>query len=106
MRGTRFGDKKTAERVAQRFSPDYTLPVRESVLLEPRTSFLEPVVLERLCDMAGTDAAGAYLDASNRTVADGLDLLQIGMPGPTGLVVGMADIIAEAGAFAAYFAYF
>ena len=53
----------------------------------------------------GADAAGADLDASHRAVVDGLDLLQVGIPGPAGFVVRVTDIIAEAGAFSADFAY-
>jgi hypothetical protein len=62
--------------------------------------------LERLGDVPGTDASGAYLDAFNRTVADGFDFLQVWVPGPACLIVCMTDVVAEAGAFAAYFAYF
>lgn len=56
--------------------------------------------------MTGADAAGADLDASYRSVFHGLYLLQVGIPYSAGFVVGMADVVAEAGTFAAYFAYF
>jgi hypothetical protein len=62
--------------------------------------------LERLGYVSGTDAASAYLNAADGTVIDGFDLLQVRVPGPAGFVVGMADIVAEAGAFTANFAYF
>jgi hypothetical protein len=72
--------------------------------LELRTSNLE-LYSERLGDVAGTNAAGADLDATDGTVVDGFYLLQVRMPGPSGLVVCMADVVAEAGAFTANFAY-
>ena len=56
--------------------------------------------------MPGTDASGADLDAFNGTVADGLDFLQVRVPGPASLIVCMTDVVAETGTFAAYFAYF
>jgi hypothetical protein len=56
--------------------------------------------------VSGTDASGADLDAFNGTVADGFDFLQVRVPGSACLIVCMTDVVAEAGAFAAYFAYF
>ncbi len=64
------------------------------------------LLLERLGDVPGADAASAYLDALHRPVADGFDLLEIRMPGAAGLVMGVADVVPEARAFTAYFAYF
>jgi hypothetical protein len=72
---------------------------------ELRTRNIE-LPLKRLGYVTGTDAAGAYLDAADGTVVDGFDLLQVRVPGPAGLVVGMADVVAEAWAFTANFAYF
>jgi hypothetical protein len=62
--------------------------------------------LERLDHVAGADAAGADLDALDAAVPHCLDLLQVGVPGAAGLVVGVADVITEAGAFTTDFAYF
>ena len=59
--------------------------------------------LYSLRHVTGSDAARAHLDAPNGSVAYGLDLLQVRIPGSAGLVVGVADVVAEAGAFAAYF---
>jgi hypothetical protein len=56
--------------------------------------------------MARTDTAGADLDAPHAAVSYGLDFLKVGVPGSFGFIVGMAYIIPEARAFAAYFAYF
>ncbi len=56
--------------------------------------------------MTGTDAAGTDPDASHRAVPDRFDFLQVRIPDPAGLVVGMADIITKARTFAAYFANF
>ena len=57
--------------------------------------------LERFGHVPGTDAAGAYLDAANGSLLNSLYLLQVGMPGPPSLVVGVADVVSEAGPFAA-----
>jgi hypothetical protein len=73
--------------------------------LEHRTANLE-LNSERLGYLSGTNAAGANLDAADSTVVDSFDLLQVRMPGPSGFVVCMADVIAEAGAFTANIAYF
>jgi hypothetical protein len=56
--------------------------------------------------MAGANAACANLDASNSAVLNGFYLLQVGIPDLAGFVVGMADVVAEAGAFTANIAYF
>ena len=56
--------------------------------------------------MTGADAASANLYASDSTLTNCLDLLQVGMPCATCLVVGMADIISEAGTFSADFTCF
>jgi hypothetical protein len=61
--------------------------------------------LQRLGDVSGTDAAGADLDGPDGAVPDGLDLLEVGIPYGTGFVVGMADVVAEAGTFTTYCAY-
>jgi hypothetical protein len=66
---------------------------------------LETKRLERLGDVAGTDAAGAGLDGPDATVCKGFHLLEVGIPDGTGLVVGMAHIIAEAGAFTTDFTF-
>jgi hypothetical protein len=58
-----------------------------------------------LCDVAGADAAGADLDGLDAAVGNGLDLLKVGVPDGTGLVVGVAYVVAEAGAFSADFTY-
>jgi hypothetical protein len=56
-------------------------------------------LLESFGYVAGTDTAGADLDASHGTVGDGLDFLQVRIPGSAGLVVGVAHVITETGAF-------
>jgi len=56
-------------------------------------------------DVTGTDATGAGFDGPDAAVRDCLDLLQVGVPNGTGLVVGVAHVIAEAGAFTADFAF-
>jgi hypothetical protein len=73
--------------------------------LKPETLNLE-LHLERFSHMAGADAARANLDASDRAVFNGLYLLQVGVPCPAGFVVGMADVVAEAGTLTTDFAYF
>jgi len=60
---------------------------------------------ERFGDKAGTDAAGANLDSCNRAVFDGFNLLDVRMPDGTGLVVGVAHVVAEAGAFSTNFTF-
>ncbi len=56
--------------------------------------------------MARADAAGAYLDAADSAVIERFNLLQVRMPGAAGFVVCVADVIAEAGTFPAYFTEF
>ena len=56
--------------------------------------------------MPGADAAGADLDASDRTLTDRLNFLKIRMPGATGFVVGMADVVTETNTLAADFTNF
>lgn len=63
------------------------------------------LTLKSLGNRTGTNAAGADLDGLNGAVVDSLHLLQVGVPGGTGLVVGMAHIVAAAGAFAANFTF-
>jgi hypothetical protein len=65
----------------------------------------KPRRLERFGDKAGTDAAGADLDGCDCAVFDGFDLLDVRVPDGTGLVVGMAHVVAEAGAFSADFTF-
>jgi hypothetical protein len=56
--------------------------------------------LKRFGDVSGADAAGTCLDSQDAAVVfDCSDLLQIWIPYGTGLVVGMAHVVAEAGAF-------
>ena len=56
--------------------------------------------------MAGADAAGADLDASDRALTDRFNLLEVRMPGAAGFVVCVADIVSEARTFAADFTNF
>jgi hypothetical protein len=62
-------------------------------------------MLERLDNVAGTDAAGADLDGSDISVSDSFDFLEIRVPDGTGFVFCMADVVTEAGAFSTYCAY-
>ena len=55
--------------------------------------------------MAGTDAACTDFHAPHAAVTDRFHLLQVGVPDPARFVVCMADVVTEAGAFAAYFTY-
>ncbi len=52
----------------------------------------------------GSQAPRANLDTLRTTAMLDLYLLEVGVPPPAGLVVGMAYVIAERGAFAAYVA--
>jgi hypothetical protein len=64
------------------------------------------VGLERFGDVTGADAAGTRLDGQDAAVVfDCSDLLQIRIPYGTGFVVGMAHIVAEAGAFSTDIAF-
>ena len=56
--------------------------------------------------MTGTDAASAYFNASDGSLANRFDLLQVWVPGATCLVVCMADVIPEAGTFSTDCTYF
>jgi hypothetical protein len=56
--------------------------------------------------MSGADATGADLDAFYRALVDSFNFLQVGMPGATGFVVGVTDVVPEARTFAADFTYF
>src|SRR5262245_57551065 len=53
-------------------------------------------------DLAGSDAAGARLDVAHGAVEVGLHALQIGVPAPLGLVVGVTDVVADRRPFAAH----
>ena len=53
----------------------------------------------------GADAAGANLDGRDAAVFHSSDFLEVGTPDGTGLVVGVADIVTEAGAFSANFTF-
>lgn len=55
--------------------------------------------------MTRADTAGADLDSGYAAVSDGFDLLKIGIPYCTGLVVRVAYIVAEAWAFPANFTF-
>jgi len=59
----------------------------------------------RLNNPAGLDAAGADFYLSGLAVLNSLYLLEVGVPTFLGLIVGMADIIAHHGFFAADFTY-
>lgn len=61
--------------------------------------------LERFSYVSGADTAGADLDGGYAAISDGLDFLKIGIPNGAGLVVCVADIVAEAGTFSAYFTF-
>jgi hypothetical protein len=53
--------------------------------------------------MSRTDTAGADLDGGYATVSHCLDFLKVRIPYSTGLIVCMADIVAEAWAFSTNF---
>ena len=50
-------------------------------------------------NVTGTDATGTGLNGHNAAVFYGPDLLQVRIPHGTGLVVGVAHIVTEAGPF-------
>lgn len=52
-----------------------------------------------------TNAASTHFDGGYGAILDGFNLLYIGTPHGAGLVVGVTDIIPEAGAFSAYFTF-
>jgi hypothetical protein len=56
--------------------------------------------------MSGTDAPRTDFDAAHGSLLDSFDFLQVGVPNSPGFVVGMADIVTEAGPFAADCTYF
>ena len=58
-----------------------------------------------LYDPPGTDTAGADKYGLSIAVDGGPDLLKVRVPGPSGLVVGVGDVVPHATAFAAYVAY-
>ncbi len=54
----------------------------------------------------GTDAAGTDFNRSNAAIVlDSLDFLKVRIPDGAGLVVRMADVVTEAGAFTANFTF-
>ena len=55
-------------------------------------------------DLAAAEAAGAGVDVLRASVHDGLDALNVGLPGAVGAPVGMADLDAESHILAAEFA--
>lgn len=63
------------------------------------------LTLKSLGNGTGTDATGADFDGPDGAVVDSLHLLQVGVPGGTGLVVGVAHIVACAGAFTTNFTF-
>jgi hypothetical protein len=80
-------------------------------LTAPRLSgsipnLLERLGNERLGNVSGADATGTNLDAPDGPVSEGLYFLNIRVPSLFGFIVGMAYVIPETRAFAAYFAYF
>ena len=56
--------------------------------------------------MTGTDAASAYFYASDGSLSNRFNLLQVWVPCTTCFVVCMADIIPEAGTFSTDCTYF
>ena len=64
-----------------------------------------PFYAGRFGNPAGLDAVCADPDPSGLTVLNRPDFLEVGIPAFFGLIVGMADIIAHHGFFAADFTY-
>lgn len=62
-------------------------------------------MLNYFCNETGADATGANFDGRYAAIFYSSDFLEIGAPDGTGFVVGMADIITEAGAFSANFTF-
>ncbi len=58
-----------------------------------------------LLDFSGADATGACPDALGLAVDDRSDALEVGVPAPVRLIVRVADVVSEDGAFATDFAY-
>jgi hypothetical protein len=56
-------------------------------------------LLQRLGYVTGTDAAGTGLNGLDAAICYGSDLLQVRIPHGTGFVIGVAHVVAEAGAF-------
>jgi hypothetical protein len=57
------------------------------------------VLLQRFGYVAGADATGTGLNGQDAAVLYGSDLLKVRIPYGTGLVVGVAHIVSEAGPF-------
>jgi hypothetical protein len=60
---------------------------------------IEALLLQGFGYVAGADATGTGLDGLNAAICYGSDLLQVRIPHGTGLVVGVAHIVSEAGSF-------
>ena len=58
-----------------------------------------------LLDFPGPDATGARPDALGLAVDDRSDALEVGVPAPVRLIIGVADVVPKDGAFATDFAY-
>ncbi len=56
-------------------------------------------------DFPGPDATGARPDALGLAVDDRSDALEVGVPAPVRLIIGVADVVPKDGAFATDFAY-
>lgn len=54
-----------------------------------------------LGDVVALQAAGAELDRDRRALDFGLDLDQVGLPGPPAVVLGVADLVARNRVFSA-----
>jgi hypothetical protein len=61
--------------------------------------FVKACLLQCFCNVSGTDAARTGLNGHDAAVFHCSDLLQVRIPYGAGFVVGMAHIVAEAGAF-------
>jgi hypothetical protein len=57
-------------------------------------------------DQSGTKASGTDLHANRPSLFDRLDLMKVRIPDPSGLVVGMANIVAKNRPFPADFTNF
>jgi hypothetical protein len=57
------------------------------------------LLLQCFGDVSGTDAASAGFDGHDAAVFNCSDLLQVRIPYGAGFIVGMAYVVAEAGAF-------
>lgn len=56
--------------------------------------------------MTGANATGADLDAFYSTLLDSFNFLQVGVPGATGFVVCVTDVVPEARTLATDCTYF